>query len=172
MADLPAELAFGYVAFQALLAVADTSDPGRDPDSVGATGTVTFTAKVPVVKTYLPNPATIGKQVITCTLDANGYLKDPAGNTGVYLVTGLYVVTYALVGVELESHDILVEASHTLAAPLDLTTAIPPSGDMSLSQYSELNTRVLSLESRPKITAAPAASPPPDPVLNQIWVKY
>lgn len=173
MTALPTELQFGYVVFRAVLAVADTSDPGREPDAQGAQGTVTFTAKQLVVKTYSPSPVTVGKQEIVCTLDASGTMIDPMGAAGVYLITGQYVVTYKLTGITLPSHDIQVDSTHTSSAPLDLTTAIPPdSGTISLSSYEELNSRVLVLEAQPPVTASPAGSPPANPEINQIWVKY
>lgn len=173
MTALPAELEFGFVYFRTILAIADSNDVGREPDAQGASGTVTFTSKVPVVKTLLPEPVTIGKQVITCALDSEGYLIDPRNERGVWLVAGEYVVTYDIANIILPNHDISVESTHTEVNPLNLTTAIPPPGEtLLLSQYTELNGRVLVLESYPKITASPAGSPPSDPEVNQIWVKY
>ena len=174
MTSLPPDLTFGFVRFKTVLAVADTADAGRDPDAVGATGTVTFTAKQRVTIGYeAGEPVTVGKQVIVCPLDSQGNLLERVGGAiGVWLVTGQYVVTYDITGVDLTAHDILVEASHTLAAPLWLSTYIPPGPEATLSEFSALNERLLDIEQYPPVVAAPVGSPPPSPVLNQIWVKY
>ena len=174
MTDLPPDLAFGYVRFRCVLGVADTGDAGREPDAVGATGEVVFTAASPVTIGYeAGEPVTVGKQVFHCPLDAQGNMLERAGGAvGVYLMTGTWFVVYNIEGISLTSHDITVETSHTELAPLYLATYIPPGPEATPSEYSELNARLLEIEARPKITASPVGVPPTAPALHQIWVKY
>lgn len=146
MADLPTELTFGKVVARIILAVADSADGGRDPDAVAAVGKVSFTPLVANIKTQLPEPATVIKKTIECSLDVNGFLIDPELALGVWLVTGGYRVDYTITGATVPTHDIEVLAAHDDSTPLDLTNAIPPSGPpLSPSQYAELSGLIAGL---------------------------
>ena len=144
----PPDLAYGYVDGRILLAIGDRSDAGRMPDPVPADGmTVTLTPANTILKVASPTPATVIKQPIVCAVDANGYLIDGQAARGVWLVTGTYKVTYSHWRAIIPSHDIEVTTGHTEAAPLDLTTAMPPGGPvLTPSEYAELNGRLTILE--------------------------
>ena len=147
----PPDLTYGYVDGRIILAIGDRSDAGRMPDPVPADGmTVTFTPANTILKVASPTPATVIKQPIVCTVDANGYLVDGQGARGVWLVTGTYKVTYSHSRAIIPPHDIEVTTGHTEAAPLDLTTAMPPGGPvLTPSEYAELNGRLTILEAAP-----------------------
>jgi hypothetical protein len=144
----PPDLTYGYVDGRIILAIGDRSDAGRTPDPVPADGmTVTFTPANTILKVTTPTPATVIKQPIVCSVDANGYLIDGQEARGVWLVTGTYKVTYSHPRALIPSHDIEVTTGHTEAAPLDLTTAMPPGGPvLTPSEYAELNGRLTILE--------------------------
>jgi hypothetical protein len=144
----PPDLTYGYVDGRIILAIGDRSDAGRMPDPVPAAGmTVTLTPANTILKVASPTPATVVKQPIPCGVDANGYLIDRQAARGVWLVTGTYKVTYSHPRATIPSHDIEVTTGHTEAAPLDLTTAMPPGGPvLTPSEYAELNGRLTILE--------------------------
>jgi hypothetical protein len=144
----PPDLTYGYVDGRIILAIGDRSDAGRMPDPVPADGmTVTFTPANTILKVASPTPATVIKQPIVRSVDANGYLIDGQAARGVWLVTGTYKVTYSHPRAMIPSHDIEVTTGHTEAAPLDLTTAMPPGGPvLTPSEYAELNGRLTILE--------------------------
>ena len=144
----PPDLTYGYVDGRIILAIGDRSDAGRMPDPVPADGmTVTLTPANTILKVASPTPATVVKQPIPCGVDANGYLIDRQAARGVWLVTGTYKVTYSHPRATIPSHDIEVTTGHTEAAPLDLTTAMPPGGPvLTPSEYAELNGRLTILE--------------------------
>ena len=144
----PPDLTYGYVDGRIILAIGDRSDAGRMPDPVPADGmTVTLTPANTILKVASPTPATVIKQPIVCSVDANGYLIDGQGARGVWLVTGTYKVTYSHQRAIIPPHDIEVTTGHTEVAPLDLTTAMPPGGPvLAPSEYAELNGRLSILE--------------------------
>lgn len=144
----PPDLTYGYVDGRIILAIGDRSDAGRMPDPIPAEGlTVTLTPANTILKVTSPTPATVIKQPIVCGVDANGYLVDGQGARGVWLVAGVYKVTYSHPRAMIPSHDIDVTTGHTEAAPLDLTTAMPPGGPvLAPSEYAELNGRITILE--------------------------
>lgn len=144
----PPDLTYGYVDGRIILAIGDRSDAGRMPDPIPAEGlTVTLTPANTILKVTSPTPATVIKQPIVCDVDANGYLVDGQGARGVWLVAGVYKVTYSHPRAMIPSHDIDVTTGHTEAAPLDLTTAMPPGGPvLAPSEYAELNGRITILE--------------------------
>ena len=147
MADLPAELAYGKVVARLILAVADTPDAGRLPNAQPAVGTVTFTPANVIVKTALPEPATVVKKPIVCGIDANGFLIDPERALGVWLVVGVYDVSYRITDASVPSHSIEVLVGNDDSAPIDLTTAMPPGGPiLSASEYAELDARLTVVE--------------------------
>lgn len=150
----PPDLTYGYVDGRIILAIGDRSDAGRMPDPVPADGmTVTLTPANTILKVASPTPATVVKQPIQCGVDANGYLIDRQAARGVWLVTGTYKVTYSHPRAMIPSHDIEVTTGHTEAAPLDLTTAMPPGGPvLTPSEYAELNGRLTILEAGSGVT--------------------
>lgn len=150
----PPDLTYGYVDGRIILAIGDRSDAFRMPDPVPADGmTVTLTPANTILKVASPTPATVVKQPIPCGVDANGYLIDRQAARGVWLVTGTYKVTYSHPRATIPSHYIEVTTGHTEAAPLDLTTAMPPGGPvLTPSEYAELNGRLTILEAGSGVT--------------------
>lgn len=141
---MPADVLFGKVIGRFILAVADTiDDPDVLPDANPAEGIITFTSVAPNFRVGAPEPTTVVRTPIRCALDTDGRLIDPASQLGVWLVVGIYRVTYNLAGVNLESHLIEVTTTHTDAAPLDLTLAIPPTGSgLTITQYADLASQI------------------------------
>ena len=77
--SLPSNISYGNVIGQFLAAVADGSDEDKLPDGVAMRGTITFMPSAGYVLDYSasPNPVTIVKTAIVCTLDSEGYLCSP-----------------------------------------------------------------------------------------------
>lgn len=165
--DLPADFAYGKVMGRIILAVGDTADEGTLPDAVPATGKVDIMPKAVMLKAQIPEPVTVIAQKIPCALDSEGYLLDPAGNRGVWLIAGIYTITYTIASVTIPTHDIQVTTSHTELDPLWLTNATPPGGaTVSTTEYAELSSRIDSLA---EVTIGP------EPALeirypNMLWV--
>lgn len=85
---LPSNVNFCNVTGRFLRAVADTSDPGREPDGIPIGGlTVVFTAGLaPSIVRNSGEKVSIVIDPITCTTDAEGVLTGPDGTPGVMLV--------------------------------------------------------------------------------------
>jgi hypothetical protein len=139
---MPSDFAYGKVVGLYLLGVADTADVDRLPNPKAATGIITFSSAVPVVKTTQPSAA-VGKQSFNATVNPQGYLVDEQGNPGLWLFTGVWTVSYNLPGLPIATHQIEVLATHTDAAPLDLVQAAPPgSQPVTPTEYAELSARI------------------------------
>lgn len=124
MTTLPAEVTYGHVVGRFLLAVADGTDSDRMPDAVPASGTITFKPKN-IVQRTATEPATIIRADVKCTVGNDGWLVDPRNSEGVWLTVGRYDVVFQFTGAILAGFEIEVTNAHTLASPLDLTTAAP-----------------------------------------------
>lgn len=76
---LPTNISYGTVVGQFLAALSDGSDVDKLPEGVPMSGTVMFLASPGYILDYSasPNPVTIVKTAITCSLDSNGYLCSP-----------------------------------------------------------------------------------------------
>ena len=85
---LPSNVNYGTVVGQFLLAYADGSDVGPDPDGVPAKGFIYFRPS-PIKlldASASPNPVTILPAVVECALDEDGYLLGSDETRGVRLV--------------------------------------------------------------------------------------
>lgn len=85
---LPANVGYGKVEGRFLRAIADSSDPGPEPDGEPVPGLkVKFSASVARAKnaSAVP-PVTIELPPVTVTCDEDGFIVDEQGNPGVYLV--------------------------------------------------------------------------------------
>lgn len=119
-------LPYGFVTGRFVVAVGDTtSDVDTTPDIIAAQGSVMISPVSPVYLTDSPIPTTTIAAAITLSIDSSGYIRDPAGRKGVWLIAGQYNVDYQFQGVTLPSFTIDVTTAHTEAAPLDLTLAAP-----------------------------------------------
>lgn len=146
---LPETLQYGYVKGRYILAIGDQpEDIDSLPNAIPAVGTITFSPALRISKeTTVDPPTTVIRTTINCTLDSTGRLTDPAGASGVYLITGVYKVSYNLIGVTIANHDILVTSEHTAQNPLDLTLAAPSSTVIvTPSQYAELSARIDAID--------------------------
>lgn len=147
MTTMPAEITYGHVTGRFIAAWTDGPDAGRTPGPRPLEGlTVKITPKVQTRRLAGSAPVLVATMPVTCKVDADGRLIDEQGNPGVWLVTGVYGVTYSHPAVSIPAHDIEVTDTHTEAAPLDLVTAMPPGGPvLTASQYAELSARIDAL---------------------------
>lgn len=144
MTTMPAEITYGHVTGRFIAAWTDGPDAGRTPDPRPLEGlTVKITPKVQVRRLAGASPVLVATMPVTCKVDDDGRLIDEQGNPGVWLVTGVYGVSYTHPAVAIRAHDIEVTDAHTEGAPLDLVTAMPPGGPvLTASQYAELSARI------------------------------
>lgn len=149
MTTMPAEITYGHVTGRFIAAWTDGPDAGRMPDPRPLEGlTVKITPKVQVRRLAGASPVLVATMPVTCKVDDDGRLIDDQGNPGVWLVTGVYGVSYTHPAVAIRAHDIEVTDAHTEGAPLDLVTAMPPGGPvLTASQYAELSARIDALGS-------------------------
>lgn len=129
----PLDAEYGFAVCRVLRYVADGPETDNElPDTVAATGTVSFAPTIPVGKSVSPSAFT-ARETLTAVLDDEGRMVSPVNPAvlGLWLHTGTYQVTFALGAGSLPSLTIEVLASHTPSSPLDLVTAAPytpPSG--------------------------------------------
>ena len=149
MTTMPPEITYGHVTGRFIAAWTDGPDAGRLPDPRPLGGlTVKITPKVQARRLAGAAPVLVATMPVTCKVDADGRLIDEQGNPGVWLVTGVYGVSYAHPAVAIRAHDIEVTDAHTEDTPLDLVTAMPPGGPvLTASQYAELSARIDALGS-------------------------
>ena len=128
--DAPPDLTYGTVVGRWLDMVGDTSDPDTIVDPVPRTGKVIFRAEADwLIDTVAEPPASIVPAPVTCKLDEQGYLVDPAGNLGCTLlatdslnpVNFTYQVTLAFAGGPARVFSIYVPGGETV----DLATVTP-----------------------------------------------
>lgn len=127
----PVNYTYGTVVGRFAKMIADTADDtDRYPDLVASTGTVTFTPAV----SYFKNtaiPATFVTNPIVCSLDSDGFLRDPLNQLGVVLLSSdntdvsprnwTYNVTMTIDGRTLPSFSLTVVGGTVI----DLTTVMP-----------------------------------------------
>lgn len=91
---LPTNISYGTVVGQFLAAIADGSDPDKLPEGVPMRGTVTFIASPTYVLDYTasPNPVTILKTPIICSLDSEGYVCSPYAASDSPLSRGVMLI--------------------------------------------------------------------------------
>lgn len=123
---LPSEYKFGKVIGRAVHAIADTAaDEDHLPEARPAVGKVTFKPRTSIRKALHDYSAFVIKGPVTAELDELGRIIDAEGRLGIWLVTGLYEVSWGVDG-NISPFEIEVTDAHTDASPLDLVTAAPP----------------------------------------------
>lgn len=143
---MPSDVEYGKVVGRFIVAVPDATDPDNLPEATAGVGSVKITpiGRGPV--TSPADPALVIREPITCPLDTDGNLLDLVGEIGVWLVVGLYKVSYNITGARIRTHMIQVLSTHTDDDPLDVTSYIPPGGAiLSASEYAELSLRLLDV---------------------------
>ena len=128
----PTDSQYGFVVCQIIRRIADATDSDDFPDAVAASGNVLFKPQVQVSKVSAPSAFAV-QETVTVTLDDQGRITSPGNSSlfGVWLLAGVYSVTFQLNNATLPSLTIEVTTDHTPTAPLDLVTAgsyTPPSG--------------------------------------------
>ena len=144
---MPETVTYGKVVGRFIVAVGDAADVDKLPDPLPAVGKVTFVPAVPLSReTAATPPTTVIRSTVTCSLNSEGVLTSPMGDIGLWLVAGVYKVSYSTSGVVIPAHDILVTDQHTILSPLDLTLAQGPGGPvLKASQYADLSARIDAL---------------------------
>lgn len=130
----PEGVTYGLVVGRWVQIIGDTSvDPDKLPDTIPVKGSILFTRKQKTTA-RLDTTQTDGTYVGIAKQNVTGYLRTVDGelaraadseDTGLWLVTGIYTVTFNLSGTTWPSFDIEVTAAHTAEAPLDLISASP-----------------------------------------------
>lgn len=129
MSDLPAGYAYGYVVARLVDAKSDGPDSNALPDAEGVVGAkVVFrplqTSKVSTPG--LPEPSTLAiHRDVVCSVALDGQLIDDQKQPGVWLYTGSWVVSVIGGSTGVQPFTIVVEATHTKDAPLDLWAQVP-----------------------------------------------
>lgn len=125
-AELPGDYTMGFVMARAIRTTGDTlADDDRYPGVFGSNGTVTFTPLVRQRRITGDVTAFVTHGAHTANF-VNGILCDQHGQPGVYIVSGLYRVSFSFTnGETLAPFDIEVTPYHTQESPLDLVTVAP-----------------------------------------------
>lgn len=122
---LPPSYTWGFVVARSIRAIADTDqDADRFPEARGSTGRVTFTPLVKFKKHLNTPTAFVHHEVVQARL-VDGVLVDAEGHEGVYLISGVYQVSFTIDSGSIPSFPVEVLPEHTLENPLDLVTASP-----------------------------------------------
>lgn len=130
--ELPNNISYGKVVGRLLLAVGDGEDFGALPDGRPMVGTVTFSPAATQLRNVNAVPPTIINPLpVTCGIDNDGYLIDPRGEKGVWLIASndpdidptnwTYFVTFSLTNTTVKSFSMSVNAEQTQ----DITTVMP-----------------------------------------------
>lgn len=123
---LPAEHTWGFVVGRIIHATADTTaDVDRLPEARAAKGSIRFEPRSKLSKVLTSPTAFVGYEVATATLNSLGELTDTEGQVGIWLISGVYGVSFSIEGVTIPSFEIEVTPAHTPETPLDLAIAAP-----------------------------------------------
>ena len=135
MSTLPSSYQFGKVVCQAIRAVGDTkNDPDFLPETMAAEGTIRFEPQTKR-KVVAGEGGDYGKivmhEAVVRKLNADGRLIGEHDEEGVWLITGVYTVSFSLVCGTQSPFQIEIKPEHTDLNPLDLALAspyVPPTG--------------------------------------------
>ena len=128
---LPTSYAFGKVVGRIIYAIADTAEDADDkPQARAAAGTVTFTpASTGAKVTSADYTAIVMNGSVRATLSSSGRILDGEGRQGIWLLVGVYRVTFSFTVTSdglrgtLPEFVIEVTTDHTDLAPLALCAA-------------------------------------------------
>lgn len=127
----PPELKYGYVVGKIVRTIADDIDADFFPDTVPASGQVTF-KPVKSTSNTTNYPAIVMHESVTGVIqESTGELYSTTGDKGVWLVVGVYDVVFNLNFGTLTGFQITVTEAHTKAKPLDLALYRPVPTDPS-----------------------------------------
>lgn len=164
---LPPSIQYGKIVGQIIQTSLDAEDVDEQPDGRGVAGTVTL---MPLDNQgHVVEGVFVFFRAFVVTLSTAGKLQARPGQDGVWLPVGNWRASFALLGgVALPDKDFEVTTAHTTLAPLNIMASLAPIGpSLSMSQYSALDTRLLSLEAEPTTVALTQAAydalPIPDP---------
>ena len=122
---LPDSYSWGFVVARSIHAMADTAeDEDRYPEARGSSGRVTFTPKIRFNKHTETPTAFVQHEIISARI-VRGELRDAEDFAGIYLISGVYTVSFTLDGGSIPTFDIEVLETHTEENPLDLVLAAP-----------------------------------------------
>lgn len=132
---LPSSYAYGKVVGRIIYTIADTAEDVDDkPQARAAAGKLRFEPTSAGAKVVDADyTAIVMNSVVTANLSSTGRILDAEGRQGIWLVEGVYKVTFEAATTSdgrrgsLPSFLIEVTADHTDADPLDLAAAVPPS---------------------------------------------
>ncbi|WWV91832.1 hypothetical protein GMYAFLOJ_CDS0002 [Microbacterium phage phiMiGM15] len=165
-----APLPYGYVVGRFLLVQGDSSlDNDRYPDAVPARGSVRLTPVSPRHLITTSPPATAIALPVSLIVNDEGFLIDPGGAPGVWLVAGQYDVSFSFNGITHPPFRIAVTEEHTLQAPLDLTLAAPlnPAPDIKFVVNEAVYTETVAARDA-ALAAAEAATAPTEEVVADV----
>lgn len=116
------DVPYGYVWGQFIVIGGDTTaDEDDKPDATASNGTITFIPAKPIVTSSVNGLGVIGIiQRYPYSIDADGVLRDPAGNSPVAFMCGEYLVSFGLSGMPLKTITINITTDNTVSNPLDL----------------------------------------------------
>jgi len=132
--ELPPSFQFGKVVGRLIHAIADTAEDADDkPQARAAAGTITFTPRETLRKaTDSGLTAIVTQGPVEATLSSSGRILDAEGRQGIWLVTGVWGVSFSLAPLanggtrpQVAGFDLLVTTAHTDSAPLDLAREAP-----------------------------------------------
>ena len=144
---LPESLAAGWVRCRIIEAIPDTTDDIDElPEAKGAADvTVVLTPSAEVARVIDANyPAFVRTRPWRFPVGADGWIRDANSNTAIALVAGVWTVSFEGhpakpgSGLNFPAFAVLVEATHTKAAPLDLAAAAPHTPDPVVIQQTPL----------------------------------
>lgn len=125
---LPSTYVYGKVVARVIHAIGDTAEDTDDkPQARAAAGKVHFNPRETIRRvTDADYTAIVMHQRETANLSSTGRILDAEGRQGIWLITGVYDVTFEFgAGAKVPPLVITVGTEHTDAAPLDLVTAVP-----------------------------------------------
>lgn len=154
----PPEIKYGYVVGKIVRTIADDIDADFFPDTVPASGQVTF-KPVKTTSNTTNYPAIVMHESVTGVIqETTGELYSTTGDLGVWLVVGTYDVVFNLNFGTLTGFQITVTEAHTETKPLDLALYRPTPSDPSTKFVVNEQIYINTLAEADRATAEAAKS--------------